>query len=179
MAKIEVTTISLWSNQMDYACTLLKQNSIDCIRDDVHNYLTFAWRDGEKAALLLRANGVEYSVPNIPERPLKKQVIDTDDTRNAAPRQASSGRVFTDEEKGMLLKPLPKDPCTKCGMKESCCGCPEAYAYKDAVQPYKDAGLYKLALAVAKRRSLVQRIAELTDELEEMDNGLPDFIVNM
>ena len=165
MAK-ETATIGLHYWQMDYACTLLKGKGITPIRDDAHHHLTIDWDVAQDAAALLRANGIWYYVPEVPEIKLKKD-------------PARPSREFTDEELSLLKKPLPENPCRACGEKETCCGCQYQAAYHKAIKEYEDKGLYKLALALGRRKHLKKEIGTLQSELDDIENGLPDALLEV
>lgn len=87
--------------------------------------------------------------------------------------------TFTEEDKRLLATPLPDDPCeTRCSESErrACCGCPDGHAYAKAVEPYKENGIYEIALALRRRRKLKESLDKNARKLERLTNGIPDFM---
>ena len=79
---------------------------------------------------------------------------------------------YTQEDYELLKKPLPNDPCSTCRAGYECCGCPEEREYASKVKPYKDAGIYEVAVLLNRRKININKMEELTKEIAKIDNDL-------
>ena len=82
---------------------------------------------------------------------------------------------YTQEDKVMLKKPLPANPCDKCTAGTACCGCPDVLKYAEQVQPYRDAGIYDIARKMEKMREMEQQAKAIIAEYSKMNAELPHF----
>lgn len=85
-------------------------------------------------------------------------------------------QIFDENDKNLLKVPLPDNPCNGCRMVADCCGCPSANAYREAIQPYKDANIFEIAQKLKRRNELHEKIFQYNKELEELNALLPDFL---
>lgn len=83
---------------------------------------------------------------------------------------------FTEEDKEMLRKKLPDNPCLNCGMRFGCCGCVEAENYQEEIEPYKEAGIYDIACALQKIDTLKQNILSAEEEMKNIIETIPEEI---
>lgn len=82
---------------------------------------------------------------------------------------------YTQEDKVMLRKPLPPNPCDTCAAGAECCGCPDGRKYAEAVKPYKDAGIYDIARKMEKMREMEKQARAIVSEYQKMNDELPYF----
>lgn len=87
-----------------------------------------------------------------------------------------STNIFTDEDIELLKTPLPKDPCTTCGIEIVCCGCPKGSEYGEIIRPYKQAGIYELACKLKTREYRLKEIKACEKEIEEIEKEFPEDI---
>lgn len=86
--------------------------------------------------------------------------------------------VYTEEDKNLLSKEIPDNPCDVCDpYMESCCtGCLKKHIYNDVVKPYKDNDIYGLALLIKERNRLKRSINDANDRIAQINSQLPDFV---
>ncbi len=87
-------------------------------------------------------------------------------------------KQYSDQDKELLRKELPDNPCNKCSYVEriSCTGCYLKSDYDSAVAPYKDAGIYDEALKVKEKTKLKREIKKMHEMVRCIDQYLPDFL---
>lgn len=79
---------------------------------------------------------------------------------------------FTNEDIQMLKRPIPDNQCEICSDAGACCGCPTGKRYEDAVKPYKDAGIYAIAIMLRRKAAIRKEIEKLNAETEKIDGEL-------
>lgn len=84
--------------------------------------------------------------------------------------------TYTEEDKKLLKRILPDNPCNECHDSYACCGCSESRKYEEHVQKYKDNGIYNIALLLKERNDKINIIQELTRRIEEIEKQPPDFL---
>lgn len=76
----------------------------------------------------------------------------------------------------LLKNILPDNPCCDCYIGSACCGCPEGGKYERQVKPYKEAGIYEIALNIKKSRMIKRIIKAREEELEALINSIPQEV---
>lgn len=73
---------------------------------------------------------------------------------------------------------IPPNPCTGCydGKHGACCGCLLGRKYDEEVKPYKDAGIYEIALKVLEASNILKQQKELERKRLALLRDIPDFI---
>lgn len=84
--------------------------------------------------------------------------------------------IFTEEDKELLKKGLPENPCDNCDAGRSCCGCQKERDYQKISQPFKDANIYDIALSVRRHAFLANQVQIMRKEMQTINEALPDFI---
>lgn len=87
--------------------------------------------------------------------------------------------ILTDEDKYLLSKPFPENPCyVKCNASDrsACCGCPEGSMYEEAIKPYMDAGIFDYAIKIEEIRRLKGEISNKEKMIENKYKELPPEI---
>lgn len=72
----------------------------------------------------------------------------------------------------LLKKELPDNPCFKCSQRCACCGCPDGKKYRQAVQPYRDRGIYELALKLKRQKKIQREIMVLKNESKNITDEI-------
>lgn len=87
---------------------------------------------------------------------------------------------ITDEDKELLKKPLPINPCNnRCPDRHSCCGCPKLTEYDKTIKAYQDADIYVWALTIGSVNEVEEKIKELEEEKKQLISKLPKEIVEL
>lgn len=84
--------------------------------------------------------------------------------------------ILADEDKYLLSKSLPSNPCyDRCDAidRRSCCGCHLEKEYIEKVKPYKEAGIYEYAQIIGKIKSAKGKICRLQKDIEQLYSELP------
>ena len=84
--------------------------------------------------------------------------------------------LLTDEDKYLLSKPLPTNPCEiKCKPveRQRCCGCSEQREYRKAIKSYEDAGILEIAKTINEIRRVKNKIESLKKEEIELYEKIP------
>lgn len=76
---------------------------------------------------------------------------------------------FTEEDKKLLATPLPDHPCEGCIDSIGCCGCSKGRAYTEAIKPYKEAGIYDIAVKLKELETLQSKRKALQIEIEKKE----------
>ena len=84
--------------------------------------------------------------------------------------------TYTDEDRELLSKTIPEDPCPGCPDSVGCCGCPRGEAYRKATEPYKKAGILDIAVSIRRYRELEQEHRRIESEMTKLMEKLPDFV---
>ena len=84
---------------------------------------------------------------------------------------------YSDEDKILLQKSIPENPCDSCSVSGTgaCCGCPEARKYEEAIKPYLDSNIYDIAQDIARMNKLETQARALIDEYQRLNQNLPLF----
>ena len=84
---------------------------------------------------------------------------------------------YSDEDKILLQKSIPENPCDSCPVPGTgaCCGCPEARKYEEAIKPYRDSNIYDIAQDIARMNKLETQARALIDEYQRLNQNLPLF----
>lgn len=104
-------------------------------------------------------------------------MIFSDDWDDENVIEKTSSRDFTEEDLELLKKPLPANPCDCCHVTIACrdtipCPCENRREYKNAVRPYRDAGIYKYAEMLRQRDAVKKNIAALNKELDRLNGEI-------
>lgn len=81
--------------------------------------------------------------------------------------------IITDEDKELLSKSLPHDPCKRCQDAGYCCGCPKESNYQAMIKPYKDAGILEYAEIIEEIRRMTGEIKILETSIDKRYEELP------
>lgn len=81
--------------------------------------------------------------------------------------------IVTDEDKKLLSRSLPDDPCKGCRDAGSCCGCPKETNYQAMIKPYKDAGILEYAKIIEDIRRMKGEIKILEMSIDKRYEEFP------
>ena len=100
----------------------------------------------------------------------------TEQEREQFLKLVNKSNGVTNEGLELLKTPLPKNPCSTCGMGIACCGCPKGREYDKRVKPYKELGVYDIALSLRHIADLEREIKEKQNEVDDIKNNLPEEV---
>lgn len=81
--------------------------------------------------------------------------------------------ILTDEDKELLSKSLPVDPCKGCRGVDDCYGCPKETEYQAMIKPYKDAGILEYAKIIDDIRRIKGEIKMLETSIDKRYEKFP------
>lgn len=89
--------------------------------------------------------------------------------------------VFDNEDKELLMKPLPKSPCKECSYRFVSCdsksSCEKMRNYEKSIQDYTSRGILDIAEKISERKELKEKIKKDEETLKEVEKNLPDFVL--
>lgn len=87
--------------------------------------------------------------------------------------------TFDENDKELLKKELPNNPCTGCYLNgNGCCGCAKGSEYSKILKPYKEANILDIALKNKKRLDLIKDIEDKRKKVREIEENLPNFMLS-
>lgn len=87
--------------------------------------------------------------------------------------------TFDENDKELLKKELPKNPCTDCYLHgNGCCGCMKGIEYEKALKPYKEANILDIAVKNKERLNLIRDIEIKKEKVKEIEENLPNFVLS-
>lgn len=81
--------------------------------------------------------------------------------------------IVTVDDKYLLSRSLPDDPCKGCRYAGYCCGCPRETNYQAMIKPYKDAGILEYAKIIEDIRRMKGEIKILEMSIDKRYEELP------
>lgn len=88
-------------------------------------------------------------------------------------------RHYTEEQRALLMRPVPMSPCINCPFLSSVSLCQECEArakYQVAIQPYKDAQIFDVAIHLQYMQDLKNKIKNLCEAYAQDNEKLPEFL---
>ena len=83
--------------------------------------------------------------------------------------------IFDFDDYKLLHSILPNNPCHSCSENNSCCGCPSGDSYSKKIRPYRDNGIYELALELKSADDALKSILNHLDSFFECIDNLKEY----